>query len=377
MSRHPHRQVTLAAVAALLVASCATSPPPAPPLPVAAPAAAAPEPVPLPSPQFQRAIGLATAADMPPAIEILNTLPAADLTPRRAAARQCILDRFARDTPDATGLAGLPAPGAAITLAYRRYWHEQLMHRATPEAAEARWLAELARALPPTGAPAVDRESEVAAAEHRVEAWAQANGLHALTGLTRPFHELMLWRSEQVRREHVQLPESTVDVEVRLLDDFASLGWTAYATCDLAHTGGWADADAIHALVSDTRIDSDEYRASLLAHEGQHMSDHLRFPGLDQPDLEYRAKLTELWASRETTPKLLSAFVGGQKRDRALPHPFSDYWIVTRLRERLGTGNLDAVDPQLVRAAAATLLVEHSAAVTRLGAATATTALPD
>jgi hypothetical protein len=100
-------------------------------------------------------------------------------------------------------------------------------------------------------------------------------------------------------------------------------------------------------------------------------------PALDQPDLEYRAKLTELWASRETSSRLLQAFIGGQRRDRALPHPFSDYWIVTRLSARLGTSNLADVDVDRVRAAAAALLVEHSAAVTRLGAATATTALPD
>ena len=371
MPRRPHRLAPVAALTACLLTACAT---PAPPAPVVAQAAAV---TPLPSPQFGRAIGLATAADMPPALELLRALPADELTPRRAAARQCILERFARATPDETGLAGLPASGAAIALAYRRYWHEQLMHRVAPEAAEARWLAELGRALPPTGAPAADNAAEAEAAEHRVEAWAQASGLHALTGLTRPFHELMLWKSEAVRHEHVTLPESTIDVEVRLLDDFASLGWTAYATCDLAHTGGWADAQAIHALVSDTKIDSDEYRASLLAHEGQHMADHLRFPALDQPDLEYRAKLTELWASRETTPRLLSAFAGGQKRDRALPHPFSDYWIVMRLRERLGAEDLLQVDAPRVRAAAAALLVEHSAAVTRLGAATATSALPD
>ena len=372
MSRHPRRPAPIAALAALLATSCA-APPPAPPAPVAAPVAA----VPLPSPQFQRAIGLATAADIAQALDLLRTLPAADLTPSRAAARQCILDRFGRDTPDDAGLAGLPPTGTAIALAFRRYWHGPLTHNMTPEVAETRWLAELARVLPPTGAPAPDRAAEVEAAEHRVEGWARANGLHALTGLTRPFHELMLWRSEQVRHEHVQLPESAIDVEVRLLDDFASLGWTAYATCDLAHTGGWADDDAIHALVGDTPVDSDAYRASLLAHEGQHMADHLRFPALDQPDLEYRAKLAELWASRETTPKLLLAFTGGRKRDRALPHPFSDYWIVTRLRERLATDDLLQAEPERVRATAAALLVEHSAALARLGAGTATTALPD
>ncbi len=48
-----------------------------------------------------------------------------------------------------------------------------------------------------------------------------------------------------------------------------------------------------------------------------------------------------------------------------------------RLRERLGAEDLLQVDAPRVRAAAAALLVEHSAAVTRLGAATATSALPD
>jgi len=321
---------------------------------------------------LSQAIGLAVGADMPGALDVLRKMPPETLSEGRAAMRQCILDRFARDAPSQEGLDKLPPAEAAVALAYRRYWHSLLMKREPEGQAVSRLLQDVDVRLPsqPKSDRVEDREAAIAALfEH--------DRLHVLTGLTQPFHELMVWRQETLRQEHVLLPAGSIDVDVRLLDDFVSFGWTGYATCDRIHTGGWAEQDGLRVVLASTPLGSDAYKASLLTHESQHFADYRAYPRLAQPDLEYRAKLAELWASRDTTSNLLDNFTSSMKRERALPHPFADFWVVTRLRERLGTQDLAAADPDRLRATAVDLLREHSRDLDRLGPQQATTALPD
>jgi hypothetical protein len=339
-------------------------------------ALAADAPPDAPNPALSQAIGLAIGADIPAALEVLRKMPVEGLSAKRAALRQCMLDRFATDTPSADGLDKLPPAEAAIALAYRRYWHALLLKRKTEGEAVSRLVQDVDARLPPTakgpaaGAKVEDREPAIGRLfDH--------DHLHVLTGLTRPLHELMVWRRQTTRREHVELPAGSIDVKVLLLDDFVNFGWTGYATCDRIHTGGWAEKDGLHVVLPSTPLGSDAYKASLLTHESQHYADYRAYPHLDQPDLEYRAKLAELWASRDSTRDLLDGFAGSMKRDRALPHPFADFWVVTRLRERLGLQDLASADLARVRAVAVDLLREHSRELDRKGPAHVTTALPD
>jgi hypothetical protein len=320
---------------------------------------------------FPSALGPVFQADLPQTLARLKALPDATLSPRDRPVRECILARFAAADPAASAPVDprLPADLAAVLRAYRRYWTSALMHRQTAAQAEAALSADLGRLLP--AAPA-DLGARAAASV----ALAGKHGWHALGDVTAPLHEYLLWKSQQTRRERVALPGGTVAVSVSILAGFASLGWGAWGTCDRSHTGGWATTQGLMVVPGWDRS-SERYRVSLLDHESQHFADYPRFPKLAQTDLEYRAKLTELALAHDAQADLLAMFASGAKRDRALPHPFAQWWVMKRLGDRLGGADRTAWRPDDVRAAAAAELAAHTALLQARGAATVETALPD
>ena len=320
---------------------------------------------------FSSALGPVFQADLPQTLARLKALPEDSLSAKAKPARECILARFgAADPSSAATDPRLPPDLAAVLRAYRRYWTSALMRTRTIAEADAALSDDLARLLP--DAPAgLDARTEASVA------FAEKRGWHALGGLTAPLHEYMLWKDQVTQRQAVALPGGTVAVSVSMLDGFASLGWGAWGTCDLAHTGGWATKDGLMVVVPGWDLSSDRYRVSLLGHESQHFADYPRFPKLAEPDLEYRAKLTELALARDAQAELLAMFAAGAKRDRTLPHPFADWWVMKHLGDRLGTQDWKAWKPDDVRAAAAAELAAHTALLQSRGAATVVTALPD
>ena len=320
---------------------------------------------------FSSALGPVFQGDLPQTLARLKALPDDSLSAKAKPVRECILARFAAADPASAATdPRLPPDLAAVLHAYRRYWTSSLMHTRTPAEAEAALSDDLGRLLP--DAPAgLDARAEAAVA------FAEKRGWHALGGLTAPLREYMLWKDQATRREDVALPGGTVAVSVSKLDGFASLGWGAWATCDKAHTGGWATPQGLMVVVPGWDLSSDRYRVSLLGHESQHFADYPRFPKLAEPDLEYRAKLTELALAHDAQAELLAMFSAGAKRDRALPHPFADWWAMKRIGERLGSDDWKTWKPDDVRAAAAAELAVHTALLQARGAATVETALPD
>ena len=320
---------------------------------------------------FSSALGPVFQADLPQTLARLKALPEDALSAKVRPARACILARFAAADPAAAPTdPRLPPELAAVLRAYRRHWTSALLHTRTIAEADAALSDDLGRVLP--DAPAgLDARADASVA------FAEKRGWHALGGLTAPLHEYMLWKDQVTQRQDVALPGGTVAVTVSMLDGFASLGWGAWGTCDLAHTGGWATPQGLMVVVPGWDLSSDRYRVSLLGHESQHFADYPRFPKLAEPDLEYRAKLTELALAHDAQAELLAMFAAGAKRDRALPHPFADWWVMKHLADRLGGDGWKAWKPDGVRAAAAAELAAHTALLQARGAATVTTALPD
>jgi hypothetical protein len=140
------------------------------------------------------------------------------------------------------------------------------------------------------------------------------------------------------------------------------------ATCGVAQTGGWAKPDALYAVRASYDLASEEFRVSYLAHEGQHFADYARYPMLEQPELEYRAKLTEIALSTTTTATLLANFasLGGDSRDS--PHAFA---------ARRVTIALQGVPMERVREAAVEKLRDSTASLERLGPEKTKRFLPD
>ena len=177
----------------------------------------------------------------------------------------------------------------------------------------------------------------------------------------------MLWKTETEARYDVTLPESTQEVTVVFMDDFASLGWAGFATCDRDHSGGWTKPDRLYAVRSAYDTTSEDFRVSYLAHEAQHFSDNHRFPRLEQQDeLEYRAKLVELALGKASIYDLLDVFAGNVGNDASVPHSYANGRVMRDMGKRMNPGTATApawreVSIERIHAAAADLLREDTA----------------
>ena len=362
-----------AILAALLLASLA-----APTAPRAASAA-----------DLSKVFDAALNVDMVSALAVLDSLDTKQLSHKDKDTADCIRKTF-RAAAQSTGAdhsqpENLPPRVHEIRRAYREYWHGMMLRQASAPEAEALLLAALNRALAgapaaagagATDSPAADTTAGLDVVTERARTAIEAGGLHALAGVTSPLWEMMIWKTQTPRTYRVKLTDRSVEVRVVFIDDFVSLGWAGYATCGRAHTGGWATKEELYALRSSYDLNSENFRVSYLAHEGRHFADYKRFPKLEQPELEYRAKLTEIAVSEKTTHELIENFARRNGRDRAVPHSFANYCVARDLgRAVLGAGAADdpsawaKISAARLRSEAAKLLRENGARLDRSGPA--------
>jgi hypothetical protein len=318
---------------------------------------------------FDSAIAPVFAADLRVALARLAALPDEAMNAEQRRVRDCMQARFAQPSREAPSDSPSGVAGEVLGV-YRSYWTSVLMKQMTPTQAEATLFESLAR-WDATGAN--DLETRAAGVHRAVE----MQGWHVLGGVTTPLHELMLWREQTHGVRTVVLPAGDIEVKVTSLDGFASLGWTAWATCDRSHTGGWATADGIMVVASAWDLRSEAYTISLLAHEAQHFSDYRHYPKLAQTDLEYRAKLVEIALAETTQRNLLGRFASAAERNRGLPHPFANHWLVERLRARLRGDDWAEQPRDVIAHAALAELQAHSDQLDARGAASVESVLPD
>lgn len=155
-------------------------------------------------------------------------------------------------------------------------------------------------------------------------------GFFSLFGIVTPFRSLLVWRTQSRRKFRVKLVGGTQSVAVVFLKDFVELGWMHFATFGRHCVGGWAKKDALYCVARRYDLSSDKFRASYLCHEAQHFSDFKKFPKLKQVDLEYRAKLAELVASKRPV-QLIRKFQQEAKDDKTLPHSYASFCVVKGL----------------------------------------------
>lgn len=282
--------------------------------------------------EFRAAGALAMQADLKSALPHLLRVNPAALPEDRRKVWSCMRERFVAHKPPALPPDLDPWAGRVLAT-YRRYWTRAMLGTQTPAQAETELASTLASMLAlPAGMGAQPGMGKL---EPLLTAKFEARGYHALFGVTAPLREFMLWRKQTDETYAIDLPEGREPVHVTMMDDFVSLGWLGYAICDFHHTGGWATPDRLFAVRSAYDLDSESFKVSYLAHEGQHFSDYRRFPGLAQPDLEYRAKLVELSAANASLYDLLAAFAANGSDDRAQPHPWADRHVVNDLAAKL------------------------------------------
>lgn len=240
-----------------------------------------------------------------------------------------------------------------ILLAYQKYYRDAFYLEQSPEEAAEGLRARLAGLLG-AGAASLDELEELAAEAFR------AGGFHFLGGRTGGCYGPYIWRTEELRRYKVELPEGVQEYAVKLLGGFVMESWLSYLTFGLSGTGGWSNGDGlIHCVKRHYDLESESFRVSLLKHEAQHASDQSRYPGMSSADLEYRAKLVELIYSEER--QLLGRFL--QEADAANPgsgHGLAAERIVRGFARRQDGDGLAALPIETVRAAALELFRESS-----------------
>ena len=296
------------------------------------------------------------------AVDILAKIDPDQLSERNRTTRGCMIERLdARIKPD----ANLTDPFIADVLsAYQEYWLRSMRAEQPVAANESALLATLNGAVLSVGGNPSKNLDDL---ELTLISLIRARGYHSLHGMTLPFREFMLWKVEDEMRYEVALPLGLQPVTVVFMDGFVSLGWAAFATCDRAHTGGWTKPDRLYAVRSAYDLESESFHVSYLAHEAQHFADIAAFPQLEQPELEFRAKLTEFSLSHDTTYELLEQFAANRSADREVPHSFANGQVVDALEARLkpdkmdGTTNWRSIDVARINAAARALLMEDTA----------------
>ncbi len=232
---------------------------------------------------------------------------------------------------------------------YTAYWRSSLLDPASEKRAGKTLISGLARLAKSEGRKTPLSEYLKGPNTDRLGAFlietARKKGYHLLLGRTAPLWELMIWKKEEAETYSVEIPSGNFPVKVVFLQDFLLYGWLGYATFDTKHTGGWANADAIYRVSEKPGPDDEWFQASLLGHEGQHVSDKKRYGDLPGWILEYRAKTTELLLSDKTRPGLLKAFRQEAKDDATVPHVYASYRLLTGLMEKLegdrGTASLE------------------------------------
>lgn len=289
-----------------------------------------------------------------------ETTPDSALGPGERTLARRFRERFVLRTEDAP----VPAdPFAAdVVVAYREYWARSLLGELTDAQGEAFLGASLESVLVRHGVAAVSSTDVF----ERMSGELGRRGYHCLNGKTLPYFELMLWSGQDTTRYEVELTDVVQPVDVVFLYDFHVRGWAHWATFGRASTGGWAGDAALFCLRDDYDPESEKFLVSYLKHESRHFADYGLFPELEQIDLEYRGKLTELVYARDSQASVLEHFAASGEANEVAPHSYANRAVILDLERALGRGWREA-DADEIRRVARELLDAHTAELEAAG----------
>ena len=203
---------------------------------------------------------------------------------------------------------GIPAPLNDILRLYQIYFRDTF-YCGLPEAEAADKL--LARLKKRLDLPDADE----ARLTERLQAAFEAEGYHALFGKTQGYYGPYVWRETVPAVYQVELPDGSAEYTVNLLKGFVFRSWMDYLTFGKYGTGGWASEDGtIQCIESAYDFESEKFTVSLLKHEAQHAKDLKEYPDITPAELEYRAKLVELYYSSDW--ELLGKFLKTADADK-------------------------------------------------------------
>ncbi len=212
-----------------------------------------------------------------------------------------------------------------VLTAFRQYWADVLMQKTDSAQGSTDLDSSLIKINAKYGLKRSDNPSAAIKNEFR------KRGYYLLTGVTSPYKELMVWKSQTETTYSVQLTDVKQDLTVVVLNDFVSLGWLGFASFGMHHTGGWATKVKLFAVAPSYDIGSESFKVSYLKHEARHLVDNRLYPSLKGVQLEYRAKLTELVYADKNISKLLENFIVGANKNSHSPHPKANFEVIRAL----------------------------------------------
>ncbi len=177
--------------------------------------------------------------------------------------------------------------------------------------------------------------------EEELENTFNSKGFYFLGGYTSPFRGPYIWQSQEKREYEVELPFSSQNLTIYLMDDFLMLSWLHFATFGVKSTGGWAKPDGLYCVRSrygDT-LETNDFQVTFLKHEAQHADDLEKYPNIQPWELEYRAKLVELIYGE--SEKLMVKFMNEAKNNPYFPHLFASFKIKQEFGRLNGTSIRD------------------------------------
>ncbi len=157
------------------------------------------------------------------------------------------------------------------------------------------------------------------------------------TGLGRvgKLYDLLVWKAEKDTVYHIKNKVLNSKVRIVFMTDFVSLGWEEYATFGKYYPGGWAKTDRLFCVEDSYDLNSEKFKVSYLANEGQHFSDYKKFPNLTSYELEYRAKLVELALADERLLHLIEFYINNSNKESRNGHSKANYYVIANLSEQL------------------------------------------
>lgn len=255
-----------------------------------------------------------------------------------------------------------PAAGeplaARLAVLYENYWRASMLGDDAEHDRKDELLAALREGIPECRG--AGEEDEVF---DRLSGILAKDGYHALFGDTIPYSDMLLWKSQREEARHVELIDSSVDVTIRALSGFESLGWMGFGTLNLLYVGGWATGGTINAVMPAWEgLDKEFFDIRLVTHESQHCSDYARFPGMTPLELEYRAKLAEIYYARATKGTILRMYRAEALGEGKGPHSRANFKLFDELGRRVDIDACMANDGyDLIDGAVYDMFIESSA----------------
>ncbi|MBL6992231.1 MAG: hypothetical protein ISR65_20770 [Bacteriovoracaceae bacterium] len=308
-------------------------------------------------------------------ISKIKRVPNSSLTPKYQQLKGCLLNVFVHNN-DTRRFKAKDQFVRDLLEVYKKYWKLALLKEAAQKKAE-NYLSHEIETLLKNYSINFKKSKGINYLEKMVSKELTKRGFYHILGVVQPLRELEIWKRERKKIYTVELFKKTKQkVTVVFMEEFVTNGWADYASCGITFPGGWAKKDALYCVKKRYSVNSESFNVTYLVHEAQHFSDYKKFPKLKQIDLEYRAKLAEIYSSKRLLYTLIENFTAEESTDLSIPHSYASNKIIADLSKKVFNINYlqkdskkwRKVDKLSIKSAALNLYNEHTEKLLAIGA---------